>query len=430
MQVDTKAYIFQLFTDLIFFYVFYNLIETHKMSSRTQAINVLITPIILCLNVLFDFSVYGLYIIVIYLVIYRFKFVLPAINRLLFSGISLIFASLVTNALIVPLIDHTIKQGWNYILITQFIKLCILALMILFFKNRINALFEHQAFGYLVVFLQCLMILILYFYIQISHKVGIFNHFTLGTLIFIIIEFLFLSILFVLIYLRTQQYYQDKIEKQQLENLRFYTQQLEQSQIELRKFRHDYKNMLFSAYELAHAGDLKGVEDYLSGLTNYSNRKLTGQTDRYQDIGNIQELHMKSILLNKFLSMEQLNINYHFECQIPVTKFSINPFDMVRLLSITLDNAIEAVQEGTKKDIKMLIYQGQDDLTIRLENSYSGKSESFNRLRKGGVTTKMNHSGLGLSILDDIRHKYQQVFISQNYKDSLFTIQIVIENET
>jgi len=46
------------------------------------------------------------------------------------------------------------------------------------------------------------------------------------------------------------------------------------------------------------------------------------------------------------------------------------------------------------------------------------------------ATATENHSGLGLSIVDDFRRKYPNIFIAQKYERDMFSVQIAIENHT
>ena len=61
--------------------------------------------------------------------------------------------------------------------------------------------------------------------------------------------------------------YQNQMRKQQLDDLRLYTKQLEQSQLDLRKFRHDYKNMLLGIRELSKSEGISAVNQYLDSLS-------------------------------------------------------------------------------------------------------------------------------------------------------------------
>ncbi|AVK60957.1 hypothetical protein C5Z25_03930 [Lactobacillus sp. CBA3605] len=250
MQVDMRAYIFQMFTDIIILYAFSNRINNQQFSTGKKVMGYGLAPLILILNVQGDFSVYLLYMGLIYLINYQFHWVPRGVNLLLFAGDCIILASFIANAVSVPFVNFAVKQGWFFVIATQLVEVGVLTLIVRYLKKPINSLFSDQNFQVLLMILQLILLVIFYFFIQLANKVGVYDKFTFGTLIFAIIECLLLAGVFLNAYLRSKRRYQAKLEQQQLDNLRTYTKQLEQSQTKLRKFRHDYKNMLLSLSEL------------------------------------------------------------------------------------------------------------------------------------------------------------------------------------
>ncbi|VDG25294.1 sensor histidine kinase [Lactiplantibacillus mudanjiangensis] len=429
MIVDTKAYIFQLVTDVILFLLFFSKVNNYRLGLKEKLISYGFIPVIALLIANFDFSAYVIYMLILYLMSRRKKFLdLKTINLLLFTGAALALVSLISNFILSFFAKVNTNQGWLFVLYAQVIKAILLSIGLYFLKSTVDKLFSKKEFEWLLLILQCTLLLIIYFYVELSDAIGIYYHFAFGTLIFMSAEFLILSGLFAVAYLRVKKQYENQIKQQQLDNLRTYTEQLEQSQMELRKFRHDYKNMLLSLAELAQIGDVEKVRHYLDDLQLYSNQELREITDNYQDIGNVNEIHMKSILLNKFFMFEHNHVDFRFECRRPVHSLTIKSFDMVRLLSITLDNAMEAVGHETDGMITIMIFQDTDSLNITIENTGHDQVGNLKQLRKPGVTTKEKHSGLGLSIIDDIRRKYSNVFVVYKSSPKKFTVQITIND--
>ncbi|WP_225425316.1 sensor histidine kinase [Lactiplantibacillus mudanjiangensis] len=425
--MDTRAYIFQLLIEIIFFYLFFLKISMDQQGTLNKWLGILCVPLIFILNINFGFIVYLIYIVLLYIINYRFKLVVKGLNLLLFSYLSLLLVTFVSDALL-SLVSNSKLVGWGFTLSRLLVEAIFLMLINLCLRDSVNRLFENENFKWLLVTLQSGVILIFFLYIELADQIGVYNKFSIGTLIFASIELLFLLGLFISAYLSIKRHYESQIKQQQLDNLRTYTEQLEQSQMELRKFRHDYKNMLLSLAELAQIGDVEKVRHYLDDLQLYSNQELSEITDNYQDIGNVNEIHMKSILLNKFFMFEHNHVDFRFECRRPVHSLTIKSFDMVRLLSITLDNAMEAVGHETDGMITIMIFQDTDSLNITIENTGHDQVGNLKQLRKPGVTTKEKHSGLGLSIIDDIRRKYSNVFVVYKSSPKKFTVQITIND--
>lgn len=185
--------------------------------------------------------------------------------------------------------------------------------------------------------------------------------------------------------------------------------------------------MLLGIRELSKSEGISAVNQYLDSLSEYSNIELAEKTDQYQDISNIGNIHMKSILLNKFFVMDHQKIEYVFECRNMIEDMNIDYFDMVRILSITLDNAIEAVRSQVNGKVRVMIFQAEFGLNIDISNTDSSSSKSITDLRKSGITTKKDHAGLGLSIIDDIIRKYNNLFVAYERKRGAFTVHITVD---
>ena len=63
----------------------------------------------------------------------------------------------------------------------------------------------------------------------------------------------------------------------------------------------------------------------------------------FNDFDNVKNPYLKNILLNKIAQAKDKGINVYFECHYPINKLNIQPYDLVRIIEIMFDNAIEAV---------------------------------------------------------------------------------------
>jgi len=430
MSIDTRAYIFQMFTDIICWYTLFCTLNLPKLSVNKTLYGCMLIPIILIVYIYTDFSAFFVFSILLYFIFKSDILDLKLANLLLYCDLVFIPVSFLSSAGTTNFVHRSIQQGWKYVVSTLVVQIVLLAIVSKFTRNFINKIFSKKQYQMFLFIGQLLLLVIFYFYIQFAHEFGVFDKFIWGSLSFVVIEFLVLLGFFIFFYFQTKRKYESKLQQQQLSDLRRYTQQLEQSQLNLRKFRHDYKNMLLTLIGLAHNNDIKDINNYLNELHVYSTQKLKQDTDRYQDIKNVKEIHMKGILLSKFFTMEQKKLSFVFECRKPVEKVEINSIDIVRLLSILLDNAIEAVDGLEHREIQVAVLQGKDNLKIEINNSISKpKCEiPLDELAYPGFSTKNRHSGLGLSIINDIRQRNSNVFVKYECMQGKFEVEILILN--
>lgn len=425
-SINSQAYTLEAFLDFIGFYLVFSHLNVLSTKRKKRIVGIISIPLFFFLLAFVDMEAAFIFIPFYYFIFQTHHYDWTIINLLFFSELDVIFSTLFSSTVIAHSF-HANTQHWNIVFIS-----CLLEILSLYFLYRLASLIikkkiiDKNSQIFLAV-VQLILLFITYFYVTVTHELNAFNTLIDETMLFIVIELLVMLGLFIYLNLRSRQRYESKLEKQQLDNLQTYTKQLEQSQLKLRKFRHDYKNILLSITELAKENDSEGLISYLSKMKLYSDSELQQNTDAYQDVQNIRDIHVKSLLLNKFFTMEQSQIHYHFECKSPINQINLDVIDIIRLLSILLDNAIEEAVESSDKVIDILFYKNDDNTTeITLTNTIAHPTTNINQLKKAGFSGKSNHSGLGLSIAEDLKQKYPNLFIHFSTNNYQFTTQIII----
>lgn len=220
---------------------------------------------------------------------------------------------------------------------------------------------------------------------------------------------------------------QDKLSLQQINDLKIYTQQLESSQRGLRKFKHDYQNMLLS---LKLSAKKSHDKELIDKLAEYSSKTLEDKVLwQFNDVDNVKDELLKSLFISKLNRIFQNNIQYSFECRIVIENLSnkYNSFDIVRILGIVYDNAIEeSLEFGDEAKIDTMIYQENGELEIEIRNRYRDTDLTIQDMKKSGFTTKKNHDGLGLANIEELSQSYNDIFINYQIKDGWFTFLMVM----
>nr|AAM61782.1 AbpK [Ligilactobacillus salivarius] len=220
---------------------------------------------------------------------------------------------------------------------------------------------------------------------------------------------------------------QDKLSLQQINDLKIYTQQLESSQRGLRKFKHDYQNMLLS---LKLSAKKSHDKELIDKLAEYSSKTLEDKVLwQFNDVDNVKDELLKSLFISKLNRIFQNNIQYSFECRIVIENLSnkYNSFDIVRILGIVYDNAIEeSLEFGDEAKIDTMIYQENGELEIEIRNRYRDTDLTIQDIKKSGFTTKKNHDGLGLANIEELSQSYNDIFINYQIKDGWFTFLMVM----
>lgn len=220
---------------------------------------------------------------------------------------------------------------------------------------------------------------------------------------------------------------QDKLSLQQINDLKIYTQQLESSQRGLRKFKHDYQNMLLS---LKLSAKKSHDKELIDKLAEYSSKTLEDKVLwQFNDVDNVKDELLKSLFISKLNRIFQNNIQYSFECRNVIDSLSnkYNAFDIIRILGITYDNAIEeSLELGDEARIDTMVYRENGELEIEIKNRCRITDLIIQDMRKSGFTTKKNHDGLGLANIEELSQPYNDIFINYQIKDGWFTFLMVM----
>ncbi len=235
----------------------------------------------------------------------------------------------------------------------------------------------------------------------------------------------------IFIYKANKQIQQKKLNLQEKKDLLFLIQNLEESQSRLRRFKHDYQNLLNSLKLSALSGNNL---ELLEKLEKYSKERLGKDSLwQFQDTKNIKNDVLRSIFISKLNSIYQKDIKYKFECVNKVTKLpKIDLFDLTRIIGIAYDNAIEECEQLKKGGINnvyiysMLYQPTPRKLEFEIKNSCNPNIDIGN-ITAEGVSNKVNHHGLGLATVQKTIAKYNNAFTSYSIEDESFTLIISFE---
>lgn len=214
------------------------------------------------------------------------------------------------------------------------------------------------------------------------------------------------------------------VDKKTTETLLFYTKQLEESQRSLRQFKHDYQNILISM-----EAELKDNDNFKELLAYSASHLEKSKAWRFNDLDNVSDPEIKSIVISKLDNCFTNSLPVSFECRQPLREIQgINKFDLIRLLGIAFDNAIEASENFTAPEIKVLLLNTDVGFEFEIRNKVAGTFDTT-KLQQAGVTTKEGHAGLGLASAQAIISNYNNVFLAHAIKDNWFTFTLSVNKE-
>ncbi|MBH5318047.1 GHKL domain-containing protein [Paenibacillus sp. GSMTC-2017] len=236
---------------------------------------------------------------------------------------------------------------------------------------------------------------------------------------------MWLLFIIALLYIHFQYYQQRKreIEKsknEQLIQLKDYTTQLENIYDEFKGFRHDYANILLTLEDGINREDWVQVKDVYEKTVKPTRQLIRNNDYSFIKLRNLHVSEVKSILAAKMLKAEQLKIDVSLEIEEPILKIQMDMISFTRILSILLDNAIEAAATTEQSKIYIVILEDAAIQLIKIQNSSNG-NVNLRRLDERGYSTKGNGRGLGLYIVQQILKQNKFVSIETEDQSNIFS---------
>ena len=217
-------------------------------------------------------------------------------------------------------------------------------------------------------------------------------------------------------------------EKEQYENLKEYTTQIETMYQSIRAFKHDYVNILTSIAGYLEAEKYEELNTYFNDNILKESRKLTQDDFKLNMLSNIKEPGLKGLISSKLIYAHEIGIKVVIDILDEVEEFYINIFDLNRIMGIFLDNAIEAANECKEnKEIRFNVIKEEKAVVITLMNTFEVDEVDINNIEKNGYSTKGENRGLGLYNVKEILKKYRSVLKSTSVQDGFFVQSLVLQ---
>ncbi|WP_432667337.1 GHKL domain-containing protein [Wukongibacter baidiensis] len=268
--------------------------------------------------------------------------------------------------------------------------------------------------------------------IKVSAIYGIFNRVLRTNIKFILLYcFIIYAVYFIITLayihlnvrsIREREY--NKNKQEEYENLKLYTNIIEEMLEDRKKFKHDFRNIMLSLKGFIDEGNIKGLNKFYYEEILKENNKINNKS--ISSLKHIKNSSLKGLLTAKFDKCLHSKLNFNIEIFEDIGVNAIEIVDACRIVGILLDNAIEAASPSSEKKIILGIYKEKNSISIIIANSFDIKP-NLNKIFTKGYSQKDDDRGLGLYIVKDIiDRKYKNIFIDTSIEDNLFIQEIII----
>jgi two-component system sensor histidine kinase AgrC len=239
---------------------------------------------------------------------------------------------------------------------------------------------------------------------------------------------LLLIVVFLLIvfYLFKEKRYSTEISEK-YEQLIKYIEKYEKELTKKSMLVHEFKNQIISIKGFVNKKN-KALTEYLNSIASDINKN---ESETIRNMENLPKGGLKGLIYYKLGYLEEENINISFDISKSMKK---SPFsridsklynDILKVIGIYLDNAIESAKTSVNKKIALEIYYNKSIFNFILSNTYDNTLRT-DKLGKAGYSTKGKGRGYGLllskSIVDKNECMQSKTEISGEYFTQYLTI--------
>ena len=211
-----------------------------------------------------------------------------------------------------------------------------------------------------------------------------------------------------------------KQKKFEQEYLQTYTDEIVALYNEIRGFRHDYAGMLVSMQMAIDSKNLQEIDRVYNEVLVKANQKLRSDKYTYFDLNNIEDSALRSLIAQSIVYARNNDVEFTLEVKDIITRLSIDLLDLVRIMSVLLNNAVEGAAESYLKKMEVAVIKMDLETVIVIQNSCKITMIPSEDLFELGFSTKGRNRGIGLNNVKEILDKYENIILETEMEDSTF----------
>ncbi|MEE0865790.1 MAG: GHKL domain-containing protein [Clostridia bacterium] len=235
----------------------------------------------------------------------------------------------------------------------------------------------------------------------------------------------FLSFISLLAYFGISIYSLSRVMKltlttRKLESAESYNNTLRILHDNVRGFKHDFDNIVTTIGGYIKTEDIEGLKKYYLELVDDC-EKVNNLYVLNPEIVNNDGIY--NLLTKKYNESTSKDIKVNISFLLDLGNIHMKTYEFARILGILLDNAIEASSECEEKIINLNFRNDNKNSRelIVIENTYNDKNIDTEKIFEKGISSKENHTGLGLWEIRKIVKKNNNVNLYTSKNDKFFS---------
>ncbi|KFE41359.1 quorum-sensing sensor histidine kinase AgrC [Staphylococcus agnetis] len=313
-----------------------------------------------------------------------------------------------------------------YMFVFTFLAIIIaLVVRLLMIKLKYTWLYGNKI--YLVSLVICLLTFFIVLFIFLPTQIQTMGDYKILGMFYFTFVAIFIAIL-LLVTITTSREINYRRSQQEIEDYYNYTLRVEQVNNRMRKFRHDYINILSTMSEYLREDDLEGLKAYYNKHISPLKDHFEANTLKLNGVENLKVKEIKGVITTKILQAQERQIEISVEVADEINEINMEMIDLSRILGIIMDNAIEASMNLESPMIQIAFIKTEQSVLIIIMNKAPDNLPKLHTLYQEGFSTKGKNRGLGLPTLKEITDSKDNVFLETTIENHYFIQKLEIMN--
>ena len=297
---------------------------------------------------------------------------------------------------------------------------------LLFNKLKVSYLSLNKRYLFIITIVLFISFILLYMVSQTDMRgndtLKLYAILLLGIMVFLSVVILVMSNFT----LREMRY---KRNVKEIEAYYEYTLRIESINNEMRKFRHDYINILTTLSDYIREDDMPGLRKYFDEHIVPMKDKLKTRSIKMNGIEKLKVREIKGLITTKIIQAQEKRIPISIEVPDEIDRIDMNTVELSRIIGIITDNAIEASENIDEPLINIAFIDNDESVTFIVMNKCSDDIPKIHELFEQGFSTKGDNRGIGLSTLKELTDSNENVLLDTVIENGYFVQKVEINNK-
>lgn len=248
---------------------------------------------------------------------------------------------------------------------------------------------------------------------------------------FVIYLMLFIIIIGFFVYLAIKNIH-IKQKEMELEEFKSYVASLEEINRDIRKFKHDYMNVLTSMRHFIDSKNYSELETYFYRHILQTEKNEQAHEMAFSMLNCLHIASLKGLLTTKLIQAQTFHVPMYVEIVEDIDRIALDEIQLNRMCGILLDNALEASKNAPEPWIRLAFIRMDGVVLIACVNTFSSNQShelKVHEIFKEGFSTKGEERGLGLSILRQMVDASPKLRLNTKINGNLFIQELFIDEE-